>query len=98
MWFSGWQHTDIGRKRLWSRKFFNAPSLRTVFLRTRNCIPLHTVGKKLSRQSSVRSPEKSPSGEMADAADSKSAGAQVPCRFDSDLGHQFGVRQLAAAL
>ncbi len=35
---------------------------------------------------------------MADAADSKSAGAQVPCRFDSDLGHHdFGVRQLAAA-
>ena len=25
---------------------------------------------------------------MADAADSKSAGAQAPCRFESDLGHQ----------
>src|SRR5713226_8550300 len=24
---------------------------------------------------------------MADAADSKSAGAQAPCRFESDLGH-----------
>src|SRR5277367_6082809 len=29
------------------------------------------------------------SGEMADAADSKSAGAHTPCRFDSDLRQFF---------
>ena len=36
-----------------------------------------------------RTISKSPSGEMADAADSKSAGAFAPCRFESDLGHHF---------
>src|SRR5271163_3240424 len=34
-------------------------------------------------------PHLSRSGEMADAADSKSAGAQTPCRFESDLRHFF---------
>src|SRR5437867_9071613 len=53
----------------------------------RNCIPTPAVGRKLSIRSSVLSPDAGPSGEMADAADSKSAGVQAPCRFDSDLGH-----------
>src|SRR5438552_9284864 len=38
----------------------------------RNCIPAPAVGRRLSPQSSVLSPEASPSGGMADAVDSKS--------------------------
>src|ERR1700680_1133521 len=55
----------------------------------KNCTPARSVGRKArSPRHSARKTREGPSGEMADAADSKSAGAQAPCRFESDLGHQ----------